>query len=157
MERKMRIAWLMSECVQNEIGKCLQNSKWKKPKQGRASQAIHDIFAIPSSRVYCILSNLPFYFYLFWVWVLNHYPHYFSIKKKILIIFNQCLHPLTMERKEKKKVEDCPTQINIKHLVFTFYFNKKNKINSCSNFRVCLLTVFFSYFLFPKTIFYFWD
>lgn len=65
MERKMRIAGLMSECVEKEIGKCLQSSKWKKPKQGRASQAIHDIFAIPSSGVYCILSNLPFYFYLF--------------------------------------------------------------------------------------------
>ena len=85
---------LTYEWVCSERDRCLQSSnssKWKKPKQGRASQAIHDIFVIPSSGVHCILSNLPFYFYLFWVWVLNHYPHYFSIKKKSLLFsINVC-------------------------------------------------------------------
>lgn len=96
---------LTYEWVCSERDRCLQSSnssKWKKPKQGRASQAIHDIFAIPSSGVYCILSNLPFYFYLFWVWVLTNILIIFQLKKNPYY-FQSMFAPSKFGEKRKEK------------------------------------------------------
>ena len=125
----MRIAWLMSECVQNEIGKCLQNSKWKKPKKAEQVEQSMTffIFAIPSSGVQCILSNLPFYFYLFWVWVLNQYPHYFSIKKNPYY-FQSMFAPSNYGEKRKEKGWRLSHTNQHQTLGFHILFQLKKKI-----------------------------